>query len=322
MKTSARDRLARMRAEQAINEQERKKQIDSNLKTNILVNRAFRTEQEKRKEARKRGEAITSIDLALEPNDRFYPTEAALRSYPTITERLNQLLAPPSFTAKTAKKTPIKNITRISEPLKTGVEDLGPRPQPLTQRSKSLEQRIQEAGGKEGIPISVILPSQLVDILQANGLPALTGNNIDSKRKNYDAVVQAGLLPKKPNVLKREDITGMSDQALAEYLYSEGMVGSRGGISIKGAGQARPRADLMKIYDRYAQMYGYGMSGNGIDDIKARFEIIDGEINAGNNNPALIRAARKLLKEMVTKKMVTLYEAQTHLKHLRSLNKI
>ena len=58
------------------------------------------------------------------------------------------------------------------------------------------------------------------------------------------------------------------------------------------------------------------------DDLKSRFDIIDGEINAGNNNPALIRDARKLLKEMVTKKMVTLYEAQTHLKHLRSLNKI
>ena len=316
MKTSARDRLARMR------EQAQKEDLYNRAllrKEQLLSNLSAKKERERLKALQKRAEAITSIDLALEPNDRFYPTEASLRSYPTITERLNQLLAPPSFTPKTAKRTPIKNITRISEPLT--VEDLGPRPQPLTQRSKSLEQRIQEAGGKEGIPISVILPSQLVEILQANGLPALTGNNIDSKRKNYDAVVQAGLLPKKPNVLKREDITGMSDQVLAEYLYLEGMVGSRGGISIKGDGQSRPREDLMKIYNRYAQMYGYGMTGSGVD-IKARFDIIDGEINAGNNNPALIRDARKLLKEMVTKKMVSLYEAQTHLKHLRSLNKI
>ena len=369
MKTSARDRLARMKREQAlqepqltidewiVNDPEFRDEINDELKRNpsflnqlkkyakreparkedlynrallrkeqLLSNLSAKKERERLKASQKRAEAITSIDLALEPTDRFYPTELALRSYPTINERINQLLAPPtftpkSFTAKTAKRTPIKNITRISEPLRTGVEDLGPRPQPLTQRSKSLEQRIQEAGGKEGIPISVILPSQLVDILQANGLPALTGNNIDSKRKNYDAVVQAGLLPKKPNVLKRDEITSMSDQALAEYLYSEGMVGSRGGISIKGEGQARPREELMKIYNRYAQMYGYGMTGSGVD-IKARFDIIDGEINAGNNNPALIRDAKKLLKEMVTKKMVSLYEAQTHLKHLRSLNKI
>jgi hypothetical protein len=65
-------------------------------------------------------------------------------------------------------------------------------------------------------------------------------------------------------------------------------------------------------------MVGYGIT----DDIKSRFEIIDGEIQAGNNNPQLIRDARKLLKEMVTKKLITLYEAQTHLKHLRKLNKI
>jgi hypothetical protein len=231
------------------------------------------------------------------------------------------LLAPPSFTPKTAKRTPIKNITRINEPLRTGAEDLGPKPSPLTQRSKSLEQKYQEAGGKEGIPLSVILPAQLINILRANGLPALSGHDNDSKKKNYDAVVEAGLLPPKPKVLKRDEINGMSDQVLADYLYSEGMVGSRGGISIKGEGQARPRNELMKIYNRYAQMYGYGMTGSGVD-IKARFDIIDGEINSGNNNPQLIRDARKLLKEMVTKKMITLYEASTHLKYLRSLNKI
>ena len=49
---------------------------------------------------------------------------------------------------------------------------------------------------------------------------------------------------------------------------------------------------------------------------------MDGEIQAGNNNPQLMRDARKMLKEMVQQKMVTLYEAQTHLKYLRSLNKI
>jgi predicted kinase len=79
----------------------------------------------------------------------------------------------------------------------------------------------------------------------------------------------------------------------------------------------------MKIYNRYAVMYGFGLGATeNSPDIKSRFAIIDGEINAGNNNPQLIRDARKLLKEMVMQKLVTLYEAQTHLKHLRKLNKI
>ncbi len=64
------------------------------------------------------------------------------------------------------------------------------------------------------------------------------------------------------------------------------------------------------------------MRGSGVSDIKERFAIIDGEIQAGNNNPQLMRDAKKLLKEMVQQKMITLYEAQSHMKHLRKMNKI
>jgi predicted kinase len=63
-------------------------------------------------------------------------------------------------------------------------------------------------------------------------------------------------------------------------------------------------------------------SGIKVRNIKDEFAIIDGEIQSGNNNPQLMRDARKLLKEMVQKKLVTLYEAQTHMKHLRKINKI
>jgi hypothetical protein len=84
------------------------------------------------------------------------------------------------------------------------------------------------------------------------------------------------------------------------------------------------------MYDRWASPESYGSAlqsgtkglGEPLSDIKKRFAIIDGEIQAGNNAPQLIRDARKLLKEMVSQKMVTLYEAQTHLKHLRNMNKI
>ena len=64
------------------------------------------------------------------------------------------------------------------------------------------------------------------------------------------------------------------------------------------------------------------LSGEGIDPLKTRFEIVDGEIQAGNNNPKLIREVRKLLKEMVAKKMVNLYEAKSHVNHLKKVIKI
>ena len=330
--TSTKDKIARMRAEQAnreeaalqeargaltsyyaTKEQERKKQIDSNLKTNILVNRAFRTEQEKRKEARRRGEAITAIDFALEPTDRFYPTEAALRSYPTITERLNQLLAPPSFTPKTSKRTPIKSITRI------GVEDLRPTPGPITPRSKSVEQKNAESGRKSGRPQSQMGPAELIRILVLNGLPASK-----DKGENYRTVLEAGLLPPRITLIPREDFMRLSSSQKAQYLEENQMVGPSGGVPVnKITGQIKPDKTLNDYFDRYLNLPTSPKTGKGLtDDLKSRFDIIDGEINAGNNNPALIRDARKLLKEMVTKKMVTLYEAQSHLKYLRSLNKI
>jgi hypothetical protein len=64
------------------------------------------------------------------------------------------------------------------------------------------------------------------------------------------------------------------------------------------------------------------LTGHGIDPLKTRFEIVDGEIQAGNNNPKLIRDARKLLKEMVAKKMVNLYEAKSHMNYLKKIIKI
>jgi hypothetical protein len=64
------------------------------------------------------------------------------------------------------------------------------------------------------------------------------------------------------------------------------------------------------------------LSGEGIDPLKTRFEIVDGSIQAGNNNPKLIREVRKLLKEMVAKKMVNLYEAKSHMNYLKKVIKI
>jgi hypothetical protein len=74
---------------------------------------------------------------------------------------------------------------------------------------------------------------------------------------------------------------------------------------------------LLKVIERNRPLTGYG-----IDPLKTKFEIVDGEIQSGNNNPKLIRDARKLLKEMVAKKMVNLYEAKSHMNHLKKIIKI
>jgi hypothetical protein len=64
------------------------------------------------------------------------------------------------------------------------------------------------------------------------------------------------------------------------------------------------------------------LTGEGMSPLKTKWEIVDGEIQAGNNNPKLIRDARKLLKQMVAQKMVNLYEAKSHINHLKKIIKI
>jgi hypothetical protein len=109
---------------------------------------------------------------------------------------------------------------------------------------------------------------------------------------------------------------------MAQYLEENRLVGPSGGVPVGKNGQPEPIGVLLSIFDRY-KLTGSGFKSSGnVPDIKTRFAIVEGEINAGNNNPQLIRDARKMRKEMVTQKLVTLYEAQSHLKHLRKLNKI
>ena len=77
---------------------------------------------------------------------------------------------------------------------------------------------------------------------------------------------------------------------------------------------------LEKLIQSKRPLSGEGITG--IDPLKTRFEIVDGSIQAGNNNPKLIREVRKLLKEMVAKKMVNLYEAKSHMNYLKKVIKI
>ena len=333
--TSTKEKIAKMRAEQATREQaalqEARDQLDvyyatkeqakkedlykrgALRKEQLLSNLSAKKERARLKEESRRREAITSIDFALEPTDRFYPTELALRSSPTITERINMLLKPPLESVGPRQRTNPSYEAELKDLY--ALQELGPKPE--LQRSKSVEQKFAESGGKSGRPQSQMGNAELRDILEGNGLPFF-----DDKKQNYDAVSTAGLLPPRLNLISREDFMRLTPSQKAQYLEENQMVGKSGGVPVnKTTGQIKPEGMLIAYFDRYlptSPKTGKGLT----DDLKSRFDIIDGEISAGNNNPQLIRDARKLLKEMVTKKLVTLYEAQTHLKYLRSLNKI
>jgi len=200
-------------------------------------------------------------------------------------------------------------------------------PEPYEEVKLQRSERVAKRNRSENlIPLELMFGPQLKEILANSGYEFETGSSLKSKAANYETAVQAGLIPKRPTLLPRSQILQMNTPTLKSYLSSLPYVnGSRTGRPE----DTNNRFALIKMYDRWASAESYGsgikpndLSGESQSDIKTRFAIIDGEIQAGNNAPQLIRDARKLLKEMVTQKMVTLYEAQTHLKHLRKMNKI
>ena len=154
------------------------------------------------------------------------------------------MLAPPSFTPKTSKRTPIKSITRI------GVEDLRPTPGPITPRSKSVEQKNAESGRKSGRPQSQMGPAELIRILVLNGLPASR-----DKGENYRTVLEAGLLPPRITLIPREDFMRLSSSQKAQYLEENQMVGPSGGVQVnKITGQIKPDKTLNEYFERYLNL--------------------------------------------------------------------
>jgi hypothetical protein len=184
---------------------------------------------------------------------------------------------------------------------------------PSLGRSKSLEERL---AGKTGRPEFQMTNQELESIIAEKGL-TLSGD----KKVNYDTVKESGFLPPKLVLMDRNAFLELGPSRMAQYLEENKMVGKRGGVAVNKSGQPKKESDLIKIFDRY-ELTGSGFKSEHIFNIKDKFAIIDGEIHSGNNNPQLLRDARKMLKEMVSKKMVTIYEAQSHMKHLRKLNKI
>ena len=207
---------------------------------------------------------------------------------------------PSRFYPKEKKKTPIKTVTHITDKPEMP-------PPPRVTRSTSSK-------ASEKLPIDLLTNDDLVAILQHKGLPYLVGHTRESKEKNYAQAMGANLIPNRPQLEPRSVVSKMTTKELKQYLDSKGVRGSNGGLPSKQA----DREMLLRMYDRYATPE---LQGKGID-IKSRFAIVDGEIQSGNNNPQLMRDAKKLLKEMTQQKMITLYEAKSHMKHLRKINKI
>jgi len=244
---------------------------------------------------RKRVKQLTPVDIGYYfqkyKHVRPYPTDLALKEpnfKPALAGKRKSPLGPVGKQKQTSQE--IAPTTRIT-------------------RSSSLKAQ------SEKLPIEAMTYEELRDLLDQHGLPFLLGNDTYSKKQNYLTLNNAGLLPERPQLEPFSVIQGMSIPHLQQYLDEKGIRGLHGGDPLK----TKSRDSLNKMYLRYASDE---LQGSGISDIKSRFAIVDGEIQAGNNNPQLMRDARKLLKEMVQQKMVSLYEAQSHMKHLRKINKI
>jgi len=255
-----------------------------------------------------RGISTAPAGYGEEPRS-LVPTPSA---YPTLLRPDPRFVSPRASERSLAPE--LKTRARdILARMKEIPPEVGLPPPPLTQRSKSLEERL---AGKSGRGLLQMTPRELREILEANGLPVSR-----IQKTNYDTVKEAGLLPPKLALISREEFEALGQSRMAQYLEDNQMRGPSGGVAVSKNGQPKPVGVLLSIFDRY-KLTGSGFKSEHIRNIKDEFAIVDGEIQAGNNNPALMRDARKMLKEMVQKKMITLYEAQCHMKHLRKINKI
>lgn len=81
-----------------------------------------------------------------------------------------------------------------------------------------------------------------------------------------------------------------------------------------------------KLYDTLVFMSGLSKevehTGSGVkEDLKKRLQLIEGEIEAGNTNPLLIKEARQVLHHMAQMKMVARPKAVAHLKQLQAFQR-
>jgi hypothetical protein len=175
------------------------------------------------------------------------------------------------------------------------------------------------------MPFSTYQRLQLQRMLEDLGETFQTGNSINSRRNNYDKLVRLGEIPNRIDFISLDKFSQLSNENMATYLNANDISGTRSGLAFNKLGRGDAKKRLTKQYESFIKkltITGSGFKSEHVFNIKDKFAIVDGEIHSGNNNPQLLRDARKMLKEMVSKKMVTIYEAQKHMLHLRKLNKI
>ena len=268
---------------------------------------------------------VPSYSLTTKPKSSTYLT----KYLPTPTSYVPIPPAPPpppqmsQYTSfadiQSGRKYPLPSVEiarkNVPKPSTQPSNPLAPTAHPQPSRTGVKSPTKSPSKTRDKLPMDVISYDFLRTVLDEKGLPFLSGNSSHSRKTNYKTALNAGLIPDRPELKPQSEVSRMDVNELQQYLASKGIRGANGGDPTK----QKSKEVLMKMYTRYASEE---MRGSGVSDIKERFAIVDGEIQAGNNNPVLIRDARKLLKEMVQQKLVTLYEAQKHMLHFRKINKI
>ena len=214
--------------------------------------------------------------------ERELPGTSTLTAIPTLSDLKNNLSKRPGELPSTS------TLKAIPTSLETLRSKLASRPR---QRSSSNASDISSITEPSSVEVLSPVAKRLRDRSRARSEP-LSPNS-------------------QPRLSEPIKMESWGRAELVSYAQAHNIRGPRG-----GAPENMKADTLLKL------IQSQPLTGVGISPLKTKFEIVDGEIQAGNNNPKLIRDARKLLKQMVAEKMVNLYEAKSHMNHLKKIIKI
>ena len=238
----------------------------------------------------------TIVPSSIKPPITYSPTQyLRTKREPDMTDLIRskefKLYDPasPSF-KRVGKKIPEVGLSQLSLP----EEELFDIPE---------EPRASKASPKT--PISALMPFstyqrlQLQRMLEDLGETFQTGNSITSRRNNYDKLVRLGEIPNRIDFISPDNFSQLSNEDMATYLDANEITGTRSGVAFNKLGRGDAKKRLTKQYESFIKkltMEGKGFKSEHVFNIKDKFAIVDGEIQAGNNNPQLLRDARKMLK--------------------------
>lgn len=167
---------------------------------------------------------------------------------------------------------------------------------------------------------------------RANGVDLMQYNRGAGLRRKHAKIVQFGRVDIHPqrlvydNVLKvtknGRSITGMTNTKVSDAFVSV-MMSVLGNKTPTMKDFTKMSSEEKKLYDILVIASGLQKDvetvGSGVkEDLKKRLALIEGEIEAGNSNPLLIKEARSVLHRMAQMKMVSRPKAVAHLKQLQA----